>query len=338
MSNSKITENDLIIKDIYIKNGIEKLVLVSFCIVDSIKYCIFYNLTKNNYETPIKINNNFNISSLNISKSENNISSEIFNKLYIKLLDDEEYEEDEVQCFNTFSEISEIVTINDIIIGNIYKISQYYLVLVSFYMIDSEKYCLFYNLSEKKYQSYLIETFLENIYLYKIYKEKLPNINKNIYDQSNIIDYIKNSVQQHMSNKIKIKVISLNKNNKSLVFTVGNVEYKYDIVFYNNFNNIHKVNKMKEKISLTENQKEILHESPNNVMKKFPKNTKVKWYSPKNKETKYGKITTSQKNGKTFFLSKNGKLKFYIQKINEKNKPIKTNVNYGISAKLLELF
>ena len=36
------------------------------------------------------------------------------------------------------------------------------------------------------------------------------------------------------------------------------------------------------------------------------------------------------------FTSKNGKLKFYIQKVNKFNKPLPTNKKYGISADIIE--
>jgi len=79
--------------------------------------------------------------------------------------------------------------------------------------------------------------------------------------------------------------------------------------------------------NLTLNQLKTLHIQK---IKKCPIGTKVKWYSPYNKETKYGKITKSKKNGESLFLSKNGKLKFYIKKTTPNGKLIKTKPNYGI--------
>jgi hypothetical protein len=57
--NTKVNKNNLIIGNKYIeKRGRTKinLVLVSFCIIDSRKYCIFYNLDENKFQYPLEIN------------------------------------------------------------------------------------------------------------------------------------------------------------------------------------------------------------------------------------------------------------------------------------------
>jgi hypothetical protein len=57
--NTKVNKNNLIIGNKYIeKRGRTKtnLVLVSFCIIDSKKYCIFYNLDENKLQYPLEIN------------------------------------------------------------------------------------------------------------------------------------------------------------------------------------------------------------------------------------------------------------------------------------------
>ena len=58
-SNTKVNKSNLIIGNKYIeKRGRSKtnLVLVSFCIIDSKKYCIFYNLDENKFQYPLEIN------------------------------------------------------------------------------------------------------------------------------------------------------------------------------------------------------------------------------------------------------------------------------------------
>ena len=79
-----------------------------------------------------------------------------------------------------------------------------------------------------------------------------------------------------------------------------------------------------------------IQKSLNELKKEYSEGTKVQWYSPTNKETKYGIIIKSNSDGETMFTSKNGKLKFYIQKVNKFNKPLPTNKKYGISADIIE--